>query len=122
MNAPTDVVEFVAKGERADEWRMFVVEQGPWEDVTRELLRFQDRLYDCVDAVVDGDVAAKFPDSKGGRIVISVYCSDLPKSEVSAFFQRFTKGIFRDGEYSVALKRQNYVTEVAFAINFDSMH
>lgn len=122
MNAPTSPVAFVAKGDRNDEWRMFVFEQGPWEDVTRELLRFQERLYDCVDTVVDGLVAEKFPESKGGRVVISVYCNDLPKEEVSDFFQRFTKGIFHDGEYSVALERQNYAAELAFAINFDSMH
>lgn len=122
MDTSTELVEFVAKGESGDEWRMFVIEQGPWWDVTRGLLRLQERLYDCVDAVVDGLVAAKYPESKGGRVVISVYCSDLPKKEVADFFQRFTKGIFHDGEYSVALKRQNYVTELDFAINFDSMH
>jgi len=122
MNTPTDLVEIVAPGDSADEWRMFVFEQGPWLDVTRELLRFQDRLYDCVDAVVDGLVAAKFPETKGARVVISVYCSDLPKPEVIDFFQRFTKGIFRDGEYSVALKRQDYAAEVTFAINFDQVH
>lgn len=122
MDAPTDlVVEFVAKSDSADEWQIFLFEQGPWEDVSRELLRFQERLYDCIDTVIDGHVAAKFPGSKGARVVIRVYCSDLPKADVADFFQRFTKGIFRDGEYSVALERQNYASEIAFAINFDHM-
>jgi hypothetical protein len=120
MDTPTDlVVEIVAKGDGADEWQMLLFEQGPWEDVTREMLRFQERLYDCVDAVIDGHVAAKFPDSRGGHMVIRVYCSDLPKAEVAAFFERFSNGIFRDGDYRAALEQQHYVSGVSFAINFD---
>ncbi len=122
MDALSDIAaEFVAKSDGADEWQLFVFEQGPWEDVTRELLRFQERLYDCVDTVVDGQVAAKFPDSKGARVIIHVYCCDLPRREVSDFFRRFTNGIFRDGDYRTALERHEYVSDIAFAINFDHM-
>jgi hypothetical protein len=120
MDASTDfVVEFVAPGNSAAEWQMVLVEQGPWTDVTRELLRFQERLYDGIDTLLDGLVAAKFPASKGARFLLRVECHNLPQAEVSAFFQRFSNGIFSDGDYRIALDRHDYVADITFAIAFD---
>jgi hypothetical protein len=121
MDTLTDfVVEFVAKGDSADEWLMVITEQGPWVDVTRELLRLQERLYDGIDTLIDGLVAAKFPESKGARFTLRIDGRNLPQTEVGAFFERFSKGVFSDGDYRTALDRQDYVADIGFAITFDA--
>ena len=42
------VVDFIAKGTTPDIWRMVLVEEGPWDEITVELTRLQDRLYECM--------------------------------------------------------------------------
>jgi hypothetical protein len=51
---------------------LVLVEEGPWDpdETDVQLRRIQDRLYDCVDAAVDGHLAGKYPDSRGKPVVI----------------------------------------------------
>ena len=116
------VIDFVARSETPHEWRLVLVEQGPWSDVTPELLRLQDRLYNCIDAVLDGQVAAEFPETKSARIVIRLDCYDVPEAEVTEFFRKFSEGVFQIGDYQDALKQSEYTTGITFAINFDHVH
>ena len=55
-------VDFVARGETEGEWKMVLVEQGPWSGSIEDALqRIQKRLYDCLDAALDGQLAEKYP-------------------------------------------------------------
>ena len=110
---------FVTKGSALDEWQVVLTAVGPWHDVPRELLKLQDRLYDCVDAILDGQVAATFPALKGCRVVIRVICVDAPVSEVRAFFERFTQGIFQQADYRKARDQREYASDIGFAISFE---
>ena len=71
--SPDLVVDFVARGNTDDEWRMVLVEQGPWHPpFVNELRRLQDRLYECVEAAPGGQLAVKFPDSHGKRVDVQL--------------------------------------------------
>ena len=60
------VVNFVSRTDDPNEWRMVLVEQGPWNGGSeRELRRIQDRLYGCLDAAIDGQLAEQFPETRG---------------------------------------------------------
>lgn len=119
----TTVVDFVAKASTPDEWKMVLVEQGPWlNPIDDQLRRIQERMYGCVDAALDGKLAEKFPESKGKRVIVQLDCYDLPKVEVQDFFQRFSNGIFDVGDYRTALEKNQFVRGIGFEINFDHIH
>lgn len=116
----TVVVDFVAKGHHENEWRMVLVEQGPWtEPFEDELRRVQGRLYACIDAAIDGQLAEKFPQTLRQRVIIQLDGYGLPKDEVRGFFDRFAAGISTLPDYRQALLASSYVTDIAFKLNLD---
>jgi hypothetical protein len=120
MNKPhnTFVVDFVARGNSADEWRLVLVEQGPWQGSSDvQLHRLQNRLYECIDAALDGQVAAKFPSSLGKRLIIQVDGYGLPDNEASAFFARFTEGVIETDDYKAAMSNNRFVATIEFELN-----
>lgn len=123
MNAErTTIVDFVAKGETPDEWRMVLVEEGPWTgSIDAELRRLQDRLHGAIDAALDGQLAEKFPESKGKRIIIQLDGYNLPRAEVGEFFDRFSKGVLSTPDYRQALKDSQLVKDISFQVNFETI-
>lgn len=120
MNEQTTLVDFVTRNPSLDEWKMVLVEEGPWgRPLDRQLRRLQERLYGCVDAALDGKFAEQFPDSKGKRVVVRLDCYNLPRDEVEAFFNRFSTGVMSLADYREALDGSTFVSELAFEINFD---
>jgi len=121
-NERTTLVDFVARGATPDEWKMVLVEQGPWTGpIENELRRLQDRLYGTIDAALDGQLAERFPESIGKKLVVQLDGYDLPRSEVSEFFDRFSKGILSTADYRRALKNSRFVKDIAFELNFESI-
>jgi len=121
-NERSTLVDFVAK-ESDNEWQLVLVEEGPWDGpIDGHLSRIQDRLYGCLDAALDGKVYEQFPDSKGKNIVIQLDCYNVPKAEVSEFFDRFSNGVLATPDYQSALKGNKYVRDVKFRVTFDSIH
>jgi len=119
----TTVVDFVAKGSSPDEWRMVLVEQGPWAgSIDDQLRRVQERLYGCVDAALDGQLAERFPESSGKTIVIQLDCYNLPEAEIREFLGRFSKGVFSVPDYRDALKNSHFVKDISFDVTFDAIH
>ncbi|WP_417474264.1 DUF6572 domain-containing protein [Luteimonas mephitis] len=117
------VVDFVAKGDSPDQWKMVLVEEGPWaSDIEKQLRRVQERLYQCVDAALDGQLAEKFPESSGKEIVIQLDCYNLPREDVAEFFDNFSHGVFLISDYKKALKESSFVNGIRFEVNFDSIH
>jgi len=102
---------------------MVLVEEGPWTgSIDDQLRRVQERLYGCVDAALDGQLAEKFPESSGKRIIIQLDCYNLPKAEVDEFFDRFSKGVFAVPDYRNALKKSQLVEGISFEVTFDAIH
>jgi hypothetical protein len=114
------LVDFVARGSTPDEWRMVLVEEGPWTPpFDDELRRIQTRLYECVDAALDGQIASKFPESRGKRLVVQLDGYQLPNKEVDSFFRRFAAAALAVEDYRRALASCPYVSEVAFELNLN---
>lgn len=102
---------------------MVLVESGPWRgSLDMHLRSLQDRLYGCVDAALDGQLARQFPESLGKSVVIQLDCYNLPTHEVQAFFTTFAEGIFSIGDYRVALAESPFVNSISFDVTFDSIH
>lgn len=118
--ARTTVVDFIAKGRAPDEWRMVLVETGPWaQPIDQQLRRLQERLYGCVDAALGGQLAEQFPQTTGQNIVIQVDYYDLPRGEVEEFFNRFAEGIFGLAYYRDELASSGFVKTIQFEIAFE---
>lgn len=119
----TTIVDFVARGETPDEWRLVLVEEGPWDrPIELELRRIQDRLYSAIDAALDGQLAEKFPGSKGKTIIIQLDAYNLPRSEVAEFFDRFSCGALLAPNYREALRGNEFVDGIVFRVEFDSIN
>lgn len=121
MGDRTTTVDFVARGDTPGEWRMVLVEEGPWlGPVESQLMRIQERMYGCIDAALDGQLAEHFPESKGSRVVVQLDCYNVPRKEVEDFFRRFSAGVLGLDDYKRALEKCDFVKGISFDINFES--
>jgi hypothetical protein len=102
---------------------MVLVEQGPWDDpIDLHLRRLQERLYDSIDAALDGQLAKKFPESKGKTIIIQLDGYNLPRADVARFFDRFSTAALSTRDYERALINNPFVAGIAFRAQFDSIN
>lgn len=115
------VVDFIAKGDTADTWRMILVEEGPWSEIDLEMTRLQNRLYDCIDAALDGQLSQKFPATLGKNLLIQLDGYNLPEEHVSQFFDVFSNNILLIDDYANALKENAFVKEIRFNLNLQKM-
>ena len=113
------IVDFVAKGSEPDMWRLVLVEHGPWHDPITQLEKLQNRLYDCIDALIDGTLIDQFPNiwTKSAMIQIDAYNTDSKSLE--DFFTSFSDSIFQIEDYKVALKESDFVNKIAFSLNLE---
>lgn len=119
----TTVVDFIAKGDSTDTWKMVLVEQGPWPgSLNEQLRRIQDRMYGCIDAALDGQLSERFPETKDKNIIIQLDCYNVPRAEVEEFFSRFASGVFALDDYRSALSNNRFVKSIDFEVSFDSIH
>jgi len=94
-------VDFIAFDETRDACLMVLVEEGPWTGpVEVHLTNLQDRIYGCLDAALDGQLAAQFPEAHGKTVVVQIDCYDLPRTDVDSFLQRFAAGVASLPDYS----------------------
>jgi len=122
MSERKTVVDFVARGENPDEWKIVLIEEGPWTGkIDAELRRVQDRLYGSVDAALEGRLAEQFPESHGKNIVIQLDCYNCPRAEMTRFFEKFSNGVLSQPSYMTALKKSQYVSGISFRINLESI-
>ena len=98
---------------------MVLVEEGPWppDEINANLCRVQERLYNCVDAALDGNLAERYPESKGKPVVIRLDAYDLPEQEVREFFAVFAESVPRLPEYAAALASNVFVTRISFELS-----
>lgn len=117
------VVDFVARGSNEFEWLVVLVEQvdSPVNDISSFLSRLQGRLYDCLDAILDGSLADKFPETLKNKIIIRVDCYNVPENDVFEFFNAFSSGVLKTPDYSSALEDNDFVSDISFQINFDKV-
>lgn len=99
-----------------------LVEQGPWDEsaVAAELERVEQRLYDCLNVVLGGQLAARHPDSKGQPIVIVLDCFDLPEEPLRDFAREFVERVTNWDALREELKTCDYTSSVDFAFQAQS--
>lgn len=115
-------IDFVVRDQPHGGWTLVLVEQGPWpeDDVTEQLRRLQDRLYACLDAVFEGQIAEKFPDSRGLPLMIQIDAYDIESGELPAFFDRFTTGIWTLPDHRKFLAAQRDYPGIQFKLHLAS--
>jgi hypothetical protein len=99
---------------------LVLVEEGPWEPdaVDSQLRKLQGRLYNAVDVAVDGFLASKYPDSKGGPVIIRLDCYDVPRRPVEEFFLRFSDHIKADVQVRADIDRKGFISRLALEFNW----
>jgi hypothetical protein len=107
-------VDFITK----EPWQMVLVEEGPWDDIATNLRRVQDRLYNCIDAVIEGKLAEIYPDSLGVIVVIRLDGYDLPMPDAQEFFETFSSSVLELTDYNASLGSSPYVSGIQFEGHF----
>jgi hypothetical protein len=95
---------------------LVLVEEGPWDvcELDARLRQVQERLYDCVDAAIDGHLVARYPDSRGKPVVIRLDCYDAPDEPLNGFLKRFADHIARSPELQRDFVAQGFVQSLSF--------
>ena len=117
----TLTVDFVAFDDERDACLLVLVEQGPWSGVIENHLKaLQQRLYGCLEAALEGQVAERFPRAANMKIVVRVDCYGVPRDDVDKFMDRFSKGVLDMPEYRPS--SSPWVRSFGFEVNHDNIH
>ena len=116
-------VDFVARDQPHGGWSLVLVEEGPWDSntVSDHLRRIQKRLYDCLDAALDGAVTAQFPASRGKPLVIRLDAFRVADAELRDFFTRFATEVPKLPDYAKALSAQQFFASVSFELKVEQL-
>jgi hypothetical protein len=107
---PTLVVDLIVDDPVNDEFVLCLVETGPWiEPMNARLKKLQDRLYDSFDAIADGYVSEKYPQSRGRKIRLQVDSHDAPPESVLELVRNFSRHLQNDAEYREAIHSSPFV-------------
>jgi hypothetical protein len=115
----TVAIDLVTEHPQTGRFSIVLVETGPWQSGAEEdqLRRLQARLYDCVDVAVDGQLAAKYPASRGRPVRIQLDTYDLPEAIVRPFFDEFADHIASWAEVQDQIRSQQHVQSLEFGYN-----
>jgi hypothetical protein len=117
----TVTIDFVAFDDEQDACLLVLVEEGPWTGpIDGHLRALQDRLYGCLEAALDGQVAEGFPRAASKKIIVRVDCYNIPREDVDAFMERFSEGVRDMPDYSPS--SSPWVRSFEFEVNHDSIH
>jgi hypothetical protein len=94
-----------------------VLVEGPWSgEVDDHLRSLQDRMFGCLEAALEGQLAEQFPNSRGKTVVVRIDCYDVPQDEVDAFVKRFAEAVADLPDYST--DGSPYVGRFQFEVGF----
>jgi len=110
---PRLTVDIVSEDPTADEFVLHLIEEGPWEiDALKGRLQtIQNRLYDAVDLIIDGNLVKRYPESKGKSIRIQLDCFDEP-NEVHELTERFQKHMLADPECLASIRACAFASNI----------
>lgn len=112
-------IDFVALDDDRDACVLVLVEENWGGSIKEHLRKLQERLYGCLEATLDGEIAKKFPKSVGRNMIIRVDCYDIPCEPVDDFVVRFSTGIRGLPEYS--FDTCPFVRELRFEVDHHSL-
>ena len=111
-------IDFVAKDQPHGGWSLVLVEEGPWEEgeIANQIQRIQNRLYGCLDAVVDGQVSSAYPESVNKPIEIRIDAYNIREAPLSKFFDAFSANVLEVPDYKSALEKNELVPSISFSL------
>jgi hypothetical protein len=116
----TVTIDFVAFDDERDACLLVLVEQGPWSGVVEDRLKgLQERLYGCLEAALDGQVAERFPRAANMKVVVRVDCYGVPRDDVDEFMKRFSEGVLDMPDYSP--RSSPWVRSFEFEVSHDNI-
>jgi len=112
-------IDFIAKDQPHGGWTLVLVEEGPWDEshIADQLRRVQDRLYGCLDAIVDGQISDAYPDSVNKPLEIRVDAYNVPEAPLANFFDAFSANVLETPDYKTALETNDQVPSISFRLN-----
>jgi len=117
----TVTIDFVTFDDERDACLLVLVENGPWTGLVEDHLRaLQDRLYGCLEAALEGQVAERFTRSANMKVVVRVDCYGVPREEVDEFMKRFSEGVLDLPDFSTS--SSPWVRSFEFEVNHDNIH
>jgi hypothetical protein len=98
-------IDIVTDDPNNDEIVLYLVEESPWDDspIEDRLKKIQERIYNTVDVVIDGQFSTKYPDSKGRKIRIQIDCYDPPSDQISKLVEGLSSFVKDNEEYQSAI-------------------
>ena len=117
----TVTIDFVAFDDDLDACLLVLVEEGPWTGQIDDHLRsLQDRIYGCLEAALDGQLADKFPKAKGKKVIVRINCYNVQRKDVDDFVERFSEGVRGLSEYSPSSSQ--WVQSFEIEVKHDTIH
>ncbi|NLG51698.1 MAG: hypothetical protein GX552_16460 [Chloroflexi bacterium] len=111
--ARTLTVDTITLDPANHEFVLYFVEDGPWPEnplaMKESMVRIQGRIFDAIDAIVNGIVAAKYPESSGMAFRIQV---DSPSGVPDALSQIVTvtrQYVVENNEYRTSIANSHHV-------------
>jgi len=113
---PSVTVDFVTRSASGDTYNLILVETGPWADadVMTELTRVQGRLDDVVNAVLQGALIDRYPETRGHPLVIRLDGWGLPEGLIPEFCAHFADHVRTSPAIRDALKKDGIVPSLRF--------
>jgi hypothetical protein len=113
------LIDFIAFDKARDACLMVLVEEA-WNGTTEDHLRaLQDRMFGCLEAALDGQLAEQFPEAAGKMIVVRIDCYDVPQSDVDEFVSRFAAGVSELPDY--AAEHSPHIAGYSFEVNHEAL-
>jgi hypothetical protein len=117
---PQVTFDLVTEDQKNDQFVVCLVEDGPWLDpIDERLKQIQTKLYDALDAVIDGQLSSKFNASLGRPVRIQVDSHDSPPEAVLHFIRRFAESIKSNADYKIGIDESPFVSSVQITNGVD---
>ena len=116
-------IDFVGNDPENDEFVLFLVEEGPWENSSSEdrLRVIQDRLYNTVDVAIDGILFEKYPNQRGRKVRIQLDCYDPPSDLIKQLVNAVDQFVNNSEEYQSDIKNRKNVASISFTYREDRL-
>jgi hypothetical protein len=120
---PTVKIDLVTRHAAGDTYSLILVEEGPWpgQALSQELHRVQDRLNDVLDAVLQGVVAQRFPETNGRHIVIRLDGYGLPDAPVGELCSRFADHVQTSSDVRAACGSSAFASSLRFEFSLSPL-
>lgn len=110
-------IDLISHDPSHDEYVLYLVEDGPWSDdpteFAIELQRIQHRLFQTLDAAIDGHLAEKYPESAGMAVRIQVDSPSGLPDELCELVTKLNALIHQmDNDYGQALVDSTFVPKL----------